>query len=175
MWRKIEEPKAQSLPDFSTRSQISTSVISTTPQTVPSAPPLSTRPVACIGHGIRIAGEITGTEDLFVDGEVQGSIRIPEGMVTVGPNGRVEGPIEAREVAVRGEVEGDLHATERVHIWRTGQTMGEILAKRVLIEDGADIRGRVETLRERLEGRTQREEPAPGEANEAVALSRMVG
>jgi cytoskeletal protein CcmA (bactofilin family) len=175
VWRKIEEPRAQSLPEISTRSQISTGVISTTPQAAQSAPSLSSRPVACLSHGIRITGEITGTEDLFVDGAVQGSIRIPEGTVTVGPNGRVEGPIEAREIVVRGEVEGELTATERVHVWRTGQTTGDILAKRVVIEDGADIRGRVETLRERQVARAERAEAAQGEVHEIVALSRVMG
>ena len=157
MWRKSEEPKAQSLPDISTSSHISTNVISTTPKGEPPAPPLSPRAAACISQGICITGEITGNEDLFVDGEVKGNIRIADAKVTVGPNGRVEGPIVAREIAVRGEVLGSLNGTERVHVWHTGQTVGDIRAKRVLVEDGADIRGNVETVRERQEARADRE------------------
>jgi len=176
VWRKSEEPKAQSLPDISTSSHISTGVISTTPKAEPPAPLLSPRATACISQGIRITGEITGNEDIFVDGEVKGRIRIADAKVTIGPNGRVEGPIVAREIAVRGDVVGDLDGTERVHVWHTGQTLGEIRTKRIVLEDGADVRVGVETVRERQEVRTDREalKVAASETSDAAAFSEIV-
>ena len=110
-----------------------------------------------------------------MDGEVKGNIRIADAKVTVGPNGRVEGPIVAREIAVRGEVLGSLNGTERVHVWHTGQTVGDIRAKRVLVEDGADIRGNVETVRERQEARADREvsRVSASGTNGAVAFSEI--
>ena len=153
MWRKGQELKTQSVPEISTVSQVSTGVISTTHKQDPSVLPLSrpevpARTAACIGQGIRITGEVTGCEDLLVDGEVAGSICLERAVVTVGPNGHVDGPINAREVGVRGVVVGNLNAEDRVHVGNTGQTLGDIRAKRIVIEDGAEVRGRVETTRD---------------------------
>jgi cytoskeletal protein CcmA (bactofilin family) len=173
VWRKSEEPRSQSLAEISTTSKVSTSVISTAPIQEPPAPPVSPRAVACLSQGIRITGEVTGSEDLFVDGEVEGSIQIDNATLTVGPNGHLHGPIAAREIVVRGEVSGDLTATEKVHIWHTGQTLGDIRAKRIVIEDGADVRGRVETLRERRAARFDSEHLGTEGANGLVALSEM--
>jgi cytoskeletal protein CcmA (bactofilin family) len=100
-----------------------------------------------VSRSLTIKGEITGKEDLFIDGEVQGGIRIPEGIVTVGPNGQVTADIESREIVIRGKVKGTLRGHERVQILRTGQASGEILTPRVAIEDGALFRGKIEITR----------------------------
>ncbi len=169
MWRKVDEPKAHSDPEVSTGSKIST-------DSGPSASaglPLSSRPVACISQGIRIKGEITGREDLFVDGEIEGRIQVTEGTVTVGPNGRVQGQTEAREVAVRGLVNGNIAGTDRVHIWHTGKIKGDIRAKRIAIEDGAVVLGKLETLRSKQDAPAVKEQPkaAAGNATEPVPVS----
>jgi len=135
-----------------------------------SVPP---RAVACIGHGIRITGEITGHEDLLVDGEVKGSICIEKAVVTIGPDGHVDGPIRAREIAVRGEAVGDLRAEERVHVWNTGQTLGEIQARRIVIDDGAEVRGKVETSRDRQDTRIGLAGAKMSEVRAIVALPEM--
>lgn len=173
MWRKVDEPKAHPVPEISTGSKISTELSGLSQ----SAPPLSPRPVACISQGIRIKGEITGREDLFVDGEIEGRIQVTDGTVTVGPNGRVQGQTEAREVAVRGLVDGNISGTDRVHIWHTGKTRGDIRAKRIAIEDGAVVRGRLETLRGKQEVSSSNETPKPAISKtvEPVPVSGLAG
>jgi len=109
------------------------------------APPVSSRAAACISQGIRIKGEITGSEDLFVDGPIEGKVNLANGSLTVGPNGTVKADVVAREVIVRGRVEGKIAGRERVQLWSTGQVIGEVQTQRLAIEDGALLRGKVET------------------------------
>src|ERR1700760_3715337 len=112
-----------------------------------SQPPASSKATACITQGIKIKGEITGSEDLFIDGPVEGKLNLGNSSVTVGPNGTVKADITAREVVVRGKVEGKIAGKERVQLWNTGQVSGEISTQRLAIEDGAILRGKVETGR----------------------------
>jgi cytoskeletal protein CcmA (bactofilin family) len=113
----------------------------------PSQPPVSGKATACISQGIKIKGEITGSEDLFIDGPVEGKLNLGNSSVTVGPNGTVKADITAREVVVRGRVEGKIAGKERVQLWSTGHVSGEISTQRLAIEDGAVLRGKVETGR----------------------------
>jgi cytoskeletal protein CcmA (bactofilin family) len=94
-----------------------------------------------------IKGEIRGREDLYIDGEVQGTINLSEGRVTLGPHGRISADIEAREIVVRGTVEGTLLGRERVEIGRTGDARGDIVTARIAVEDGARIHGHVDVPR----------------------------
>ncbi len=100
-----------------------------------------------LGKAIAIRGEITGRENVFLDGELDGSIHLTDANVTVGPAGRVQADIEAREIEVHGTVRGTLQAAERVRIGRSGKLTGDILARRVAVEEGAVIRGSVEITR----------------------------
>lgn len=106
--------------------------------------PVSSRAAACISQGIRIKGEVTGKEDLFVDGVLEGKLEMSGGSVTVGPNGKVKADIHAREIIVRGSVEGKLIGRDRVQLWNTGNVAGEVQTDRLAIEDGAVLRGKVE-------------------------------
>jgi cytoskeletal protein CcmA (bactofilin family) len=112
-----------------------------------SQPPTSAKATACVTPGIKIKGEITGSEDLFIDGPVEGKLNLGNSSVTVGPNGNVKADIAAREVVVRGRVEGKIAGKERVQLWNTGHVSGEISTQRLAIEDGAVLRGKVETGR----------------------------
>jgi cytoskeletal protein CcmA (bactofilin family) len=123
-----------------------------------------------ITAGISIAGEITGRENLYIDGEVQGSVRINGAVVSVGPRGRIEADIAAREIEVQGRVHGTLEAVERVRIGASGHVEGEVVAQRVAIEEGAIFRGRVEMLRPG-EARTAREREAPRAAAVAAGAN----
>lgn len=100
-----------------------------------------------ISTGLRIHGELTGTADLFIDGEVQGSLRLAQSKVTVGPRGRVQADIEAREIVVEGIVQGNLKASDRIRLGPASQVQGSLMTPRVAIDDGARLRGRVETAR----------------------------
>jgi cytoskeletal protein CcmA (bactofilin family) len=99
---------------------------------------------AGISQGIRIKGEVTGSEDLFVDGHVEGKVNLSNGSLTVGPNGDVKADIFAREVIVRGRVDGKIVGREKIQLWSTGNVAGDLQTERLTIEDGAVLRGRVE-------------------------------
>ena len=142
MWRKQEEPKPSS--------PASDLVVSPAPEHPRSLAAQPIEPGASAGNvskAISIKGEITGREDLFIDGEVQGSIHITDGSVTVGPNGRVTADIEAREIAVRGMIKGTLHGRERIQIGRTGQVTGNVVTCRLAVEEGAILSGKVDVSR----------------------------
>jgi len=89
-------------------------------------------------------GEVTGSEDLFVDGHVEGKLNLSNGSLTVGPNGEVKADIFAREVIVRGRVDGKIVGREKIQLWSTGNVAGDLQTERLMIEDGAVLRGRVE-------------------------------
>ena len=107
--------------------------------------PLVSKASACISQGIRIKGEVTGSEDLFVDGHVEGKLNLSNGSsLTVGPNGEVKADIFAREVIVRGRVDGKIVGREKIQLWSTSNVAGDLQTERLSIEDGAILRGRVE-------------------------------
>jgi cytoskeletal protein CcmA (bactofilin family) len=100
-----------------------------------------------IAAGLKISGEISGNSDLYIDGETQGKIRLANARVTVGPNGRVQADIEAREIIIEGSVQGNLKAGERVQLGAQSKVQGSVLTPRFAIEDGARLRGKVEMIR----------------------------
>jgi cytoskeletal protein CcmA (bactofilin family) len=149
VWKK-EDSKTQAAPRISTgpgTAAISPSGNSGDSRETSGDLPVSPRAAACISQGIRIKGEITGSEDLFVDGPVEGKLNLANGSLTVGPNGSVKADVTAREVIVRGRVEGKIAGRDRVQLWSTGRVIGEVQTQRLAIEDGAVLRGRVETGR----------------------------
>lgn len=97
-----------------------------------------------IGPGIRIKGEISGDEDLFVQGKVEGTINLNNNEVIVGESGVVAADINARIVKIDGEVAGDVKGEENVVISRSGNVCGNIVAPRVTLEDGAIFRGSID-------------------------------
>ena len=145
MWKK-EEAKPQGVAEGSAAAAASSgSTQSSAPAPVSSPSlPISPRAAACISQGIRIKGEVTGSEDLFVDGIVDGKLNLVNGSLTIGPNGTVKADISAREVIVRGIVEGNVTGKDKVQLWSTGQVTGEVRTDRLAIEDGALLRGKVE-------------------------------
>src|SRR5260370_23106704 len=124
----------------------STTIASTTSQS--GALPTSSRAAACISQGIKIKGEVTGAEDLFVDGHVDGKLSLANGCLTIGPNGQVKADVTARQVIVRGKVEGKVSGRDKVQLWSTGQVTGEVQTDRLAIDDGALLHGKVEAGRQ---------------------------
>lgn len=148
MWKK-EDVKTQGVPEIPTGSTSSAASPAASPSPSPSheaaaAPPPSQRAAACISQGIKIKGEVTGSEDLFVDGQIDGKLNLVNGSLTVGPNGIVKADVIAREVIVRGKVEGRVSGRDKVQVSSTGQVSGDIQTDRLAIEDGAMMRGKVE-------------------------------
>ncbi|MGB7847461.1 MAG: polymer-forming cytoskeletal protein [Candidatus Acidiferrum sp.] len=97
-----------------------------------------------MSQGIKIRGEVTGTEDLFVDGVVDGKITLTNSTLTVGPNATVKAEISSRDLVVRGRAEGKFSTTARIQIWHTARVHGDIRCGSIVIEDGAELRGKVE-------------------------------
>jgi cytoskeletal protein CcmA (bactofilin family) len=160
MWNKSAEAKPSSqasetavpvipAPAASTQQTSSVSVAPSTPQNSVQVNPItpSSTSVTTIAVGLKISGEISGTTDLYIDGETQGKVRLPNARVTVGPNGRVHADIEAREIIIEGTVVGNLKAGERLHLGGASRVQGGILTPRIAIEDGARLRGKVEMVR----------------------------
>ena len=145
MWKK-EEVKSQGVPEIAPAISTALPPAAGGPlRDVPtSSLPVSSKAAACISQGIRIKGEVTGSEDLFVDGHVEGRVNLSNGSLTVGPNGEVKADIFAREVIVRGRVDGKIVGREKIQLWSTGNVAGDLQTERLSIEDGAVLRGRVE-------------------------------
>ena len=107
-------------------------------------PPVAAGDQATISKGLIIKGEITGSESLFVDGKVEGSITLPGNRVTVGRNGQVSASITAREIVILGKVRGNVAASDRVDIRAEGALTGDVAAARISIEDGAFFKGGID-------------------------------
>ncbi len=99
---------------------------------------------ATIGKSLVIKGEVTGSESLYIDGRVEGSINLSGNRVTVGRNGVVSANINAREIVVLGKVRGNLTASDRVDIRSDGSLTGDVVAARISIEDGAFFKGGID-------------------------------
>jgi cytoskeletal protein CcmA (bactofilin family) len=115
---------------------------------------------ASISKGLSIKGEITGTESLFIDGKVEGSISIPGNRVTVGKNGNVTASISAREIVVLGKLKGNVTATDRVDIRAEGALTGDVAAARISIEDGAFFKGGIDIRKPDSKPTAVQSEPA---------------
>ncbi len=97
-----------------------------------------------IGKSVTIRGELTGKEDLYMDGDIEGTITLPENRLTIGPNARVLADITARDVIILGKVNGNVHASGRVELRQTAAVSGDIFAGRLSIEESATVKGQVE-------------------------------
>ena len=99
---------------------------------------------AAIGKSVTIRGELSGKEDLYMDGVVEGTISLPESRLTVGPNARVLADIEVHDVIIYGHVEGNIRASGRIELRESAVVKGDIVAERLSIEENASIKGKVE-------------------------------
>jgi cytoskeletal protein CcmA (bactofilin family) len=111
---------------------------------------MSTTPsgLANIGKSVSIKGELSGNEDIYVDGQLDGSIQLPGNSVTVGPNGRVKADITAKNLTIGGTLDGNVHASERTELRKTAVVNGDVQTRRIAIEEGAYFKGKLEILTE---------------------------
>jgi cytoskeletal protein CcmA (bactofilin family) len=100
-----------------------------------------------ITPGLSLKGEISGREDLWIGGNVDGTLRLENSRVVVGASGKIHGEIEAREIVIEGKVEGDLRAAERLEISPTGAVRGDASAPRIAFHEGAVFNGSMEVTR----------------------------
>jgi cytoskeletal protein CcmA (bactofilin family) len=97
-----------------------------------------------LGRGLHVKGEIIGTEDLLIDGSVEGRIQVDEWKVTVGPTAKLTADINAREVVVYGYVKGNVRAKGRIEIKKNGSVIGNLTTAQIMIEDGANFKGSID-------------------------------
>jgi cytoskeletal protein CcmA (bactofilin family) len=107
----------------------------------------SSRGVAVLGKSVMVKGQIHSREDLTIDGEVEGTVELSEHRLTVGPNGRVQATIKAREIVVLGAVHGNVEATDKIDIRKDAKLIGDIKTARIVIEDGAYFKGSIDIVR----------------------------
>ncbi len=100
--------------------------------------------LAQIGKSVVIKGELSGSEDLYVDGQVEGSIALKGNSLTVGPHGQIKASVEARGVIVQGKLEGNIIASDRVELRKTAIVTGDVTTQRIAIEEGAYLKGKVD-------------------------------
>src|SRR4051812_4909294 len=103
--------------------------------------------MAHIGKSVVIKGELSGSEDLYLDGEVEGTIELSGNSLTIGPNGRVRANTNAKDVVVHGKVNGNMRA-DRVELKKSALVSGDIITQRVVIEEGAFFKGGIDIQRE---------------------------
>lgn len=113
-----------------------------------------------IGKAMQFKGEISGNEDVVIDGKVEGVITLPGQSVTVGPNGDVRANVNIRDMTIQGRLEGTVAARERIEIASTGSVTGELSTARIAVHDGAFFKGKIDVVKAREEVRPATPEPA---------------
>ncbi len=121
---------------------------------------------ASLGKSVVIKGEVSGSEDLYIDGQVEGSIELAGNRLTIGPNGRVKANVTARSVTIGGRLEGNVRASDRVDLRQTAVVLGDIATQRIAIEDGAYFKGGVDIQRE-----PAKPQPAPRPESKPAAAA----
>jgi cytoskeletal protein CcmA (bactofilin family) len=102
---------------------------------------------ATIGKAVKIVGQIYSKEDLYVDGDLEGTVEALEHRLTIGPNGSVHAGIKAREVVALGTIQGNVEATEKIEIRKDAKLVGDIKTARIIIEDGAYFKGSIDIVK----------------------------
>jgi len=144
MWKPTNAPSPAPTPNPEPQQRTFTPPAEPLAAPRPAAAPLNTQEQATLGKSLVIKGEVTGSESLYIDGRVEGSINLPGNRVTVGRNGVVSANISAREIVVLGKVRGNMTASDRVDIRGEGSLTGDVIAQRISIEDGAFFKGGID-------------------------------
>src|ERR1700761_3382213 len=162
MWNKRREEE----PPKSFNPVVTPSAQSVTPTSAPVAQkpvekkemtPVSSTPVGrfdsansgnSIGKSVKVVGQIYSKEDLFVDGNVEGTLEASENKLTIGPHATIQATIKAREVLVLGTIQGNVEALERLEIRKDAKLLGDIRTARIVIEDGAYFKGSIDIIKQ---------------------------
>jgi cytoskeletal protein CcmA (bactofilin family) len=109
-----------------------------------------TRPgkLATIGQSVQIKGELSGQEDLIIDGKIDGKILVHDHHLNIGPNGHIDAEVHAKSVQINGAVTGNITADDRVEISSSGSVLGDVTAPRVVLADGSSFKGSIDMGRE---------------------------
>src|ERR1700678_2012420 len=149
MWNKRKEeeypPKPAPAPAPASSQAKETGPMSSNP--TPSHSATESRGPANIGKAVMIKGQIFSREDLTIDGEIDGSVELHEHRLTVGPNGKLQAGVKAREVVVLGTIHGNVEASDKIDIRKDAKLVGDIKTARIVIEDGAYFKGSIDIAR----------------------------
>jgi cytoskeletal protein CcmA (bactofilin family) len=116
---------------------------------------------AVIGKSVMIKGQIFSREDLTIDGEIDGSVELHEHRLTVGPNGKLQAGVKAREVVVLGTIQGNVEASDKIDIRKDAKLVGDIKTARIVIEDGAYFKGSIDIVRQEAKAAAAPPPPKP--------------
>ena len=157
MWnkRREEEPPRPSTPSVPPASQ---PVAQIPREPKKEIMPVSSMPVgrlepesrggsASIGKAVKIVGQIFSKEDLYIDGDVEGTVEALENKLTIGPHGNAKAGIKAREMVLQGSIQGNVEALERVEIKKDARLVGDVRTARIVIEDGAYFKGSIDIVK----------------------------
>ena len=164
----------------------------TPPPPAPAAPPVAVQPAVApqaagdkrpqierdkvnIGKSVVIKGELSGSEDLTIEGHVEGKIELRENVLTIGPNGKIKAEVFAKAVVVLGEVVGNVTASEKVDIRDAGSVDGDIASPRVAIAEGAHFRGSVDMQRTGTKPAATTKPATPATTPAAAGAGQKVG
>src|SRR4030088_187853 len=103
---------------------------------------------AHLGKSVVIKGEVSGSEDLYVDGSVEGKIELRNHSLTVGPNGNIKADVTAKSVVIQGKLDGSVNASDRVELRKAAVVNGDVTTQRIAIEEGAFLKGKVDIQKE---------------------------
>jgi cytoskeletal protein CcmA (bactofilin family) len=116
---------------------------------------------ATIGKAVKIVGQIFSREDLYVDGDVEGTLEAMDHKLTIGPNGKVHAGVKAREVVALGSIQGNVEASERIEIRKDAKLVGDIKTARIVIEDGAYFKGSIDIVKSEPKASASQPRPQP--------------
>jgi len=102
---------------------------------------------ATLGKAVKVVGQIFSREDLYIDGEVEGTVEALEHKLTIGPNGVVRATVKAREVVALGTIQGNVEAVDKIEIRKDAKLTGDIRTARIIIEDGAYFKGSIDIVK----------------------------
>ena len=172
MWKsnKKEEERVAAAPVPQTRPLVNAALELATPIVHPKAEVhRKMADIAHIGKSVIIRGELSGSEDLYLDGEVEGSIDLKGHSLTIGPNGHIRANVNAQEVVIHGRVDGNIRGTDRVELKKSAVLAGDIFTQRIMIEEGAFFKGSVDV--QKADGKPEVKAEAPRAAAAAASAS----
>ncbi len=178
MWNKRREedytPRPPATPANPTEPARDVSPVQAPAAPVKPAVPDAPRGVAAIGKSVIIKGQILSREDLYLDGEMEGTVEVPDHRLTIGPHAKLAAGIRAREVVVLGSVNGNVEASEKIDIRKDAKLVGDIKTGGIIIEDGAYFKGSIDIVRAAEAAKPAArpaQQPAPAAAPVAAAAA----
>ncbi len=146
MWKSRREDEKPPTPNPQPPAPVVPAPVSHPPRTVetPRMDTYRAADIAHIGKSVIIKGELSGSEDLYLDGEVEGNIDLHNHNLVIGPNGQVRANVSAKDVVIHGKVDGNVTGVEKVELKKSAQLNGDINTQRIVIEDGAYFKGAID-------------------------------